>query len=138
MDEVTAASQLKEEVAHYDKTYRHPGLQRLEVRGPSAASKLDPNPWSRDDFSTDPGCYVVYGKYWQCLYVGKASFGAIMGARLYAHLVRGLAGWRGEAAHVFMVKVTQSFEAPSLEEFLIGRLKPVANSIGRISNAPAA
>ena len=57
--------------------------------------------------------------------------GASLGSRMAAHDHRvPMAPWRQRAAFVVLVTVDEPFEAPSLEEYLIDRLRPPGNVNG--------
>jgi hypothetical protein len=83
------------------------------------------------------GCYCLYDAMDVLLYVGKASLGSTMGIRLEDHLakineaknVRKGKAWVRDVRWVLTVRVKHAKEAPSLEEHLITKLKPLHNSI---------
>jgi hypothetical protein len=110
----------------YCEKHRNPHLPPFIIHKPH-----DMKSWYATPESSKQGCYVFYSKDGEVLYVGKASLSASMGSRLAAHDRRiPRSQWRERAAFVQFVSVTEPFEAPSLEEFLIERLRPTGNVRG--------
>ena len=131
MDPVAMGARLDACVATYCATWRNPALEPFTVH-PVAG----PTAWWGTPESARPGCYAAYGADGDLLYVGKASWRASVGGRLAYHDRREpRAGWRRLAAHVQLVTVSEAFEAPSLEEFLIRELRPRHNAIGAPARA---
>ena len=133
-------------VSEYHAHYRNPSLSSLEVSGlycvsPDAAERSEassawPETWP---YAWYPGVYLIFDSNVSLLYVGKASFGAGVGHRLSAHFcfesdgsrackVRG--SWSARPAFLATIPVEEPFEAPSLEEYLIGKLQPPDNRRG--------
>ena len=94
--------------------------------------------------SGPPGVYILLNERQEVIYVGKASMGNVLGKRLGAYFqyepgtprCRAVHRWDsvgGEPRFVVTVPVRgdMSFEAAALEEFLIGRLDPPGNTLGR-------
>lgn len=92
------------------------------------------------------GVYLVFGKGYELLYVGKASAKSSMGARLstyfqYNHTDRlcrivehtDWRSWSKDPKYVVTIAVPEdfSFEAPALEEYLIASLQPPDNKNAR-------
>ena len=83
--------------------------------------------------------YLIYSDTFELLYVGKASMGSCLGKRLYTYFgaaqecVLKHTTWTQSPRFMLTIAVPESmpFEAPALEEFLIGRLEPTNNSVGR-------
>jgi hypothetical protein len=114
---------LREYVAIYCGKYRNPQLEPFVVCEPHNMKS-----WYRTPEASKPGCYVFYSDAGEVLYIGKASLTRDVGDRLAAHDYRKpRASWRKQAAFVQFVSVSEAFEAPSLEEFLLTRLSPIGN-----------
>lgn len=113
-------------VRGYCEQYRNPQLPPFVVHDAHTMTS-----WYRTPESSKPGCYVFYSEGGEILYVGKASLRSYVGARLAFHdRQKPRALWRERATAVQFVSVTEAFEAPSLEEFLIERLRPAGNVRG--------
>ncbi len=78
--------------------------------------------------------YVVYAADGNCIYIGKASGRSFINARLYRWFEKSVAAWVPFAHTIFHIELTHAFEAPSLEEYLIGALHPRYNTIGRLND----
>lgn len=114
-------------VQKYMREYRNPDLPPFKVW----PTRYAMDAWYHTPESAMFGCYVFYSSTGEVLYIGKASLKATMGSRLAAHdrkIPR--AQWREKAHFVQFVSVSEPFEAPSLEEFLILQLRPEGNRIG--------
>lgn len=126
MDPQDIGARLGACVATYCATWRNAALEPFTVH--PVAGLTD---WWATPESAKPGCYAAYGSEGELLYVGKASWRASVGGRLASHDHREpRAEWRRLAAYVQIVTVSEAFEAPSLEEFLIRELRPRHNAIG--------
>jgi hypothetical protein len=99
--------------------------------------------WVRNyfPFAESPGCYLIFDEELRLLYIGKASLNNSMGARIATHLKRDRATSEISFVHpdgtnpfyLQTVKVNKAYQAPSLEEYLIGELQPPRNVLkGRI------
>jgi hypothetical protein len=96
-----------------------------------------PGRWPEAD---KPGVYLFFDPMLELLYVGKASWGSSIGARLstyggYGPDKKGFVlkdTWEGDPRYVAVIWMTGDyrFEAPALEEFLVTRLRPIDNTIG--------
>lgn len=101
-----------------------------------------PNPWPNTSCA---GVYFIFGRSGRLLYVGKASMKNCIDDRLYGHFRTGKSpeecrlvhsvgrdGWIERPMYVATVAVPRemAFEAPALEEYLIGKLSPVNNMKG--------
>ena len=126
MDPEEVGAALQEAVEAYCATRRHPDLPGFTVHPAQGVQA-----WWGSPESARPGCYAYFDAAGQILYVGKASMGASLGSRMAAHdhLVP-MAPWRQLAAFVVLIPVSEAFEAPSLEEYLIDRLLPPGNIYG--------
>ena len=81
---------------------------------------------------------MIYTDSFDLLYIGKASMNRCLGERLYERFGGGAAcipteEWLQSARFVVTIAVpkTMPFEAPAVEEFLIRRLQPLSNGVGR-------
>jgi hypothetical protein len=112
-------------VAEYCAKKRHPQLE------PFIVHEVQPwKGWWGSANSRKPGCYVIYSRDGVPIYIGKASLRATMGSRLAVHERSTDTKW-ADAGFVQMVEVREAYEAPSLEEFLLGRIYTRENNIGR-------
>jgi len=106
-------------VNEYCSTQRHPSLPKFVVHGPFAVDDL----W-KSDASNRPGCYAIYGEDGSLRYVGMSvdNVGNRIATHLSAATQRSLFWRQGSPArHVDIIEVTQPWEAPSLEGYLIDR-----------------
>ncbi|MGV3659869.1 MAG: hypothetical protein ACO1TE_06785 [Prosthecobacter sp.] len=130
---------------HYNATYRREGLrewewgQQLDLHLDERRDELTlcwKDSWPHGDRA---GVYFVFAQDEHLLYVGKASMGSCMGARLSSWFqgscdeickIRGT--WSDRPAHVRTLAVADEmrFEAAALEEFLINKLCPPDNCVG--------
>ncbi len=90
--------------------------------------------------SNSAGCYAVYTGSGELLYIGKASNKHVMGFRLgniwklnadkTAYITK--KDWGDKTPQIIQtIPVNEPYEASSLEEFLILKLQPPCNTIGR-------
>ncbi|MCB2097470.1 MAG: hypothetical protein KDE05_07545 [Parvularculaceae bacterium] len=81
------------------------------------------------------GVYLIFGDRRQLLYIGKASGRRFIGNRLYSWFGGKeycLAGnWREEPMFISCISTKNVWEPSSLEEYLIIKLKPSENIVGR-------
>jgi hypothetical protein len=139
-------------VAQYESSYRAPNLPRFEVAGlydltPALFRKEDvavesawPKVWAHNDRQ---GVYIILDDDLAVLYVGKASFSNLISGRLSCWFTYGPGKecrilhdtWSKRPRFVVTIAVPRDtpFEAPALEEFLITKLQPPDNVIGRNS-----
>jgi hypothetical protein len=135
------------------RKYRHPSLPDFEVGGPYAllpeeGAAVATTRWN-DEWpnSKRAGVYLIFGRAGNLLYVGKAW---VIGNRLSSYFrsdfsdgekrtcraVHGVGngGWSEHPMYVVTVAVPAGsiFEAAALEEYLIGRLDPSDNKLGRL------
>jgi len=134
-------------VREYEEKYRSPSMSPFEISEPydlfpdkggpavQCAGKW-PEKWPHADSA---GIYVFLNDNLEVVYVGKASFRSVLGARLSSycghapdkscHLYH---KWTSMPRYVVTVAVPNDtrFEAPALEEYLIERLQPSDNSTG--------
>ena len=142
---MTTLAQAREAVDYYQSRFRHPALDRFDV-APLYALFPEPD-WPRESgwlgaypYPTRAGVYLIFDKDKNLLYVGKADGESGIGGRLSAHFHYGPnreCSIVGEslrlAAFVLVVAVSEEswFEACSLEAFLISRLAPAVNKMGK-------
>lgn len=131
----------------YHERYRHPSLAPPQISGlyalfPNELCGVDPNlcwpnSWPQHE---QPGVYFVFDKGKSVLYVGKA---ARLGQRISSYFrytndaARGCrivhTGWSSRPMFVATVALTEVFEPPSMEEYLIGILNPPDNATWAVS-----
>ena len=142
-----------EAINYYKTHFRRESLPPLEFSGLQAlfpelelvaeVTSRWPEAWP---FGWRRGVYFIFGTQIRLLYIGKASMGHPVGARLssyfqYARPAKSCtvvhAGWSEQPRFVAALAVPEgmSFEAPALEEFLIERLSPPDNVNGRVATA---
>ena len=132
--------ELRRCLEEYQEKYTRPGIPALELRGMYALYPEEGLPdfveshWANPYPNADrKGVYLIFGSSGTLLYVGKASTGASLGGRLGTHFAgkkecRLLStDWTERPTFVATITVPagMSFEAAVLEEYLIGRLKPL-------------
>ncbi len=93
------------------------------------ASASWPNP-------ANPGVYAMLNEHRELIYLGKASCNTSLGMRLGAHFYKTGAPKNAKfegIRYVVTIPVPddRAFEAPAVEEFLIGRLNPSLCLVGR-------
>lgn len=134
-------------VAEFASLHRHPNLPPLEVSAPfdlfpslPLPANITPqgswlNTWP---FAERAGVYLIYSESFDLLYVGKASMNRCLGQRLWDHFGGGETcifkeSWPQTPRFVVNIAVPEelSFEAPALEEYLIKKLQPLCNTVGR-------
>ena len=135
----------------YQENYRRPGLAALELSGLYAlfpeegAVDTVESRWNEPYPNADrKGVYLIFGRTGMLLYVGKASMGASLGGRLGTYFAGKkecrllFTDWTERPTYVATIAVPQgmSFEAPSLEEYLIKSLKPCDNNLGISGRVP--
>ena len=135
MDEVTppppgpnsvSRAEVRRLVAEYCQTQRHPSLESFVVHAHTLSS------WWNTPLSAGPGCYAIYGSDEALLYIGKASLRASVGSRLAAHLRHVRPSWSATSpTYVDIIEVTEPFESPSLEEYLLMKVATLYNDHGK-------
>jgi len=135
MDDLT---RLKEVIEQFNQTYPRPGI-RLEL---SDAYNLDVNFKAKERYpgSDRPGVYILLDENMVIQRIGKASCGNDLGNRLGKYFGYAVDG-TGEAREVayagirFIVTIKlpldRAFEAPAIEEYLIGMFNPPLNDRGK-------
>lgn len=119
-----------EAVRTYEQVHKHPSRPAFIVHEAETAGDKDvKGSWEGTNPSFRPGCYVLFSDTGAILYVGKASHGMTVGHRLVRFRYKG-SDWPQKPAYVRIVEVTDAFEAPSLEEFLISVIQPPHNKHG--------
>jgi hypothetical protein len=117
----SAAEALRQKVVEYFSRHR---LSEFKVHDHDIKS------WEGTEASYKPGCYAISPEGGNLLYyIGKASLGATVGSRLVRFRYKPPT-WLPVPAFVQVVEVSEAFEAPSLEEFLIRELQPKFNDRG--------
>lgn len=125
----------RREIDRYHSEFRNPKLARPEVCDPFRL----PEDWKQTYFgSGSAGVYLFLDAGDRVRYVGKS---VEMGSRMGAYLMnrdksRDHHKWKdsdsfGEVRAIVFVKLENSFEAPALEDYLIGRLQPPINKLGK-------
>lgn len=136
----------KELLAEYGKLYRNPVLEPFTMSDlydlyPDFDSKdryIWPKDWPHYDSA---GVYVILDEKQQVAYVGKASMGSWIAARLGTYFGKDDNGrcrlkhntWKLEPKYVAVIPTPNRFEAPALEEYLITELQPPDNKVGKNS-----
>ena len=134
-------------MTEYLLRYRRSDLPPLEISAPFDLFPSQPLPpgispqWTWVDcwpFSERAGVYLIYSDTFELLYIGKASTNRCLGQRLWDHFGAGdtcilKEFWPHPPRFVvnIAVPVELSFEAPALEEYLIRKLQPLTNTVGR-------
>ena len=131
---------LKKALDELNKDYPRPGLRALET---SKRYSLDED-WPKTYPNADrAGVYALFGQAGDLLRIGKASCDRKIGDRLGDYFGHGPDGRYAVkdayyAGAKFIVTIPldagHEFEAPAVEEFLIGRLNPPLNSAGKKSD----
>jgi hypothetical protein len=81
---------------------------------------------------TGPGVYILSDPLFVPLYLGKASVKSSIGARIRAKLRHRPPHWGDDWIYnAIVIKVKRAYEAPSLEEFLLGEIPTKYNVQGR-------
>ncbi|MCB1194298.1 MAG: GIY-YIG nuclease family protein [Leptospiraceae bacterium] len=142
--------QVIQEINEYCKKYRNFNLEQFEISDlynlfPENNDNNEikdcpkwPDSWPVSTTHSNAGVYLVFNKSLELIYVGKASMKSAIQARLNAHFkdengkCRLIGNWSNPKYFlcVFMPK-DLIFEAPALEEYLITKLQPCDNTIGR-------
>jgi hypothetical protein len=110
-------------IDHYCTQHRRPDRPSFIKHDFTVAS------WEGTPVSHKAGCYILYSEAGELLYIGKASNTKSVGSRLVRFRYAPVA-WEPAPALVQIIEVSDPFEAPSLEEFLIGELQPKFNDRG--------
>jgi hypothetical protein len=138
----------RDAIDEYNTGFRRADFPALEISGlydlfpskPHSLAKPAEHNWPvRYPSDQRAGVYLIYSDTFELLYVGKASMGSCLGKRLYTYFgaaqecVLKHTTWTQSPRFMLTIAVPESmpFEAPALEEFLIGRLEPTNNSVGR-------
>ena len=135
---------------YYRAHLRGSGMPAIEMRGfydlypgtdDADCEYRWPNAWP--DVQS-PGVYFIFDVNMQVLYIGKASMNNPLGSRLGTYfkfgpnkscVVQKREYWKGVPRFVSVIAMKPEFrfQAPALEEYLIGKLQPIDNDVG-ISN----
>ena len=138
---------LKSEIKSYEDNYRGPGLEPFEYGDlydlfPTANEKIEgvgsiwPEPFPNLDKA---GVYAFLSEDLEVLYIGKASMNHAIGYRLGSYCKYGENRecklkhmWSGKPKFIYTVAVPDKtkFEAPALEEYLIGKIPTSNNKVG--------
>ena len=87
--------------------------------------------------ATKPGIYAIFSETSELLYIGKASMSSNIGYRIGAKYSsktfesRNTKFSEGTQMATIALPEDRSFEAPSIEEFLIKKLNPKLNAVGK-------
>ncbi|MBA4149329.1 MAG: GIY-YIG nuclease family protein [Verrucomicrobia bacterium] len=128
----------------YMRRYRRDDVPCLEVSPPVDLYPSRPVPPNITPIGTNwpqnerAGVYFLYTDLLDLLYIGKSSMNQCFGRRLTAHFGSGSVCIPKDerlqsARFVVTIAVPESmpFEAPMLEEFLIRKLQPLVNGLGK-------
>jgi hypothetical protein len=125
-------------VAEYDAEWRNQNLSRLRVS--DGLYNIETDFSEKYPFSDLWGCYIFLGESLDISYIGKASgWASRLGGRIGSYFDQPTKNqrlvlkyqWKVRPRYIVSVAVTEPFEAPSLEEFLIARLDPADNKHGK-------
>ena len=123
----TAVEEMRRVISTYCVEERHPDRAMFNVTDLLDWAESSDKKWNNHPAAGRPGCYVVYDSSGSAVYVGKASCGSFVGARLR---LRQAAGRWPEARYVQIVEVAEPFEAPSLEEYILSKFRTSRNVNG--------
>jgi len=135
-------------VIQFASRHRRSDFPPLEVSGPVDLFPSLPLPagispqgkWTDPQwpFAERAGVYLIYSESFELLYIGKSSMNQCLGKRLWRHFGGGETcvpndAWPQAPRFVVNIAVPQEmpFEAPALEEYLIKKLQPLLNTVGR-------
>lgn len=135
-------------VTEFASRHRHSGFPPLEASGPLDLFPSLPLPagitpqgrWTDPQwpFTERAGVYLIYSESFELLYIGKSSMKQCLGKRLWRHFGGGETCvpndvWPQTPRFVVNIAVPDEmpFEAPALEEYLIKKLQPLLNTVGR-------
>lgn len=131
----------------YEECYLSKGSARLQYSEPFDLEEgFRRN--SYYPYASDKKVYAILDSEGVVLYVGKASHGGTLGARFASYFsynkdsASGAAfqprsiNWTRPPCSIVAVKVVNAWEASSLEEYLIAKLAPEDNTVGK-QPAPA-
>lgn len=144
---VPSLHRLRDEITRFTDLYRRVGLPDFQLGIPldlypekQPILKICPLLTWADQwpFHDHPGVYSLFSEQFELLYIGKASMGRCLGKRLYEYF--GSAGacrpkheWLLPVRYVVNTACVKGspFEAPALEEYLIWRMSPPLNGVGK-------
>jgi hypothetical protein len=135
-------------VSEFTSRHRHSDFPPLEASGPFDLFPSLPLPagitpqgrWTDPQwpFAERAGVYLIYSESFELLYIGKSSMNQCLGKRLWRHFGGGEIcapkdAWPQAPRFVVNIAVPEEmpFEAPALEEYLIKKLQPSLNTVGR-------
>lgn len=138
-------NKIKEAAEEYSRLYRANNLgpfefiEELYSLYPSPEEKYGWNDYY--PFYNRAGIYLAFDENKKLIYIGKASMSNKIGHRVGARFKQGANGecepksnsdgWAKECKYLSAIAVPHAFEAPSLEEYLIGVFAPKFNSVGK-------
>jgi excinuclease UvrABC nuclease subunit len=130
MDRLPDTTKAREIVSEYCRRYGiSPSFEMSDIYHLTAENWLNPIP-----FTNNAGCYFFYAEDGALLYVGKASD---LAGRVTSYFESAPSfrprhqGWSMPPRYLQTVKVHDPHEAPSLEEYLIQKLQPPDNKLGK-------
>jgi hypothetical protein len=134
------------ELTEYVSSYRRKGLKDLEISPPFDLFPDQPVPPGISPKSNEyrswplgerAGVYMIYSVGFEILYIGKASMSQNIATRLSGWFTGGekcILKHRWPEPPRFLINIAvpddMPFEAPAIEEYLIGLLKPKGNTCG--------
>lgn len=134
-------SDLRQALDEFNAKFPRPNMGALELKGPYDIGTDFCNPYPNAYL---PGIYVIFHRNGSILRIGKASCNSTITSRLSGYFKWGALDSEGthkhpgyeEARILYTIGVPKdrAFEAPAVEEYLIGRLNPPYNKNG--SNGP--
>jgi hypothetical protein len=138
---------LRDEIDRFCDSFRPAGLPEFHLGIPldlyperQPLERLSPiltwaDQWPYHDY---PGVYSLFDEQFDILYIGKASMGRCLGKRLYeyfgsAEICIPKHDWLLPVRYVVNTSCVKgfAFEAPALEEYLISRISPKLNGVGK-------
>ncbi len=135
---MTNFQDLKLALDEFNHEYPRPNMSKLVLSEEYNILKDFCNPYPGAEF---PGVYAIFDTSGELLRLGKASCNSTLGTRLSTYYRWHDVDYIGVSKHegyenaiiIRTIKVPneRAFEAPALEEFLIGKLNPRFNTTGR-------
>lgn len=146
-DPMEPLSKVSAAIADFSSKYRAPGLPHIEISKPvdlfpDAPQKIElgaHTTWKDSwPFATRPGVYIIYSSSLDLIYIGKTSMNRCIGKRLYEYfgdgpecIIKKEKLCKARVVVIAAVPKDMPFEAPALEEYLIKKLQPPQNDLGK-------